>query len=61
MIMKDIIATTFNIEVGNLIDKTNEYQEFVVSLYELIDNYKDILTATRIDNYNDGDSSTKIN
>ena len=59
--MKDIIATTFNIEVGNLIDKTNEYQEFVLSLYELIDNYKDILTATRIDNYNDGDSSTKIN
>lgn len=61
MIMKDIIATTFNIEVGNLIDKTNEYQEFVVSLYELIDNYKDILQATRIDHYNDGDSSTKIN
>lgn len=61
MIMKDIIATTFNIEVGNLIDKTNEYQEFVVSLYELIDNYKYILTATRIDHYNDGDSSTKIN
>lgn len=61
MIMKDIIATTFNIEVGNLIDKTNEYQEFVVSLYELIDNYKDILKATRIDHYNDGDSSTKIN
>lgn len=59
--MKDIIATTFNIEVGNLIDKTNEYQEFVVSLYELIDNYKDILKATRIDHYNDGDSSTKIN
>lgn len=61
MIMKDIIATTFNIEVGNLIDKTNEYQEFVVSLYELIDNYKYILKATRIDHYNDGDSSTKIN
>lgn len=61
MIMKDIIATTFNIEVGNLIDKTNEYNEFVVSLYELIDNYKDILKATRIDHYNDGDSSTKIN
>ena len=61
MIMKDIIATTFNIEVGNLIDKTNEYQEFVVSLYELIYNYKDILKATRIDHYNDGDSSTKIN
>lgn len=61
MIMKDIIATTFNIEVGNLIDKPNEYQEFVLSLYELIDNYKDILTATRIDHYNDGDSSTKIN
>lgn len=61
MIMKDIIATTFNIEVGNLIDKTNEYQEFVVSLYELIDNYKDILKAIRIDHYNDGDSSTKIN
>ena len=61
MIMKDIIATTFNIEVGNLIDKTDEYQEFVVSLYELIDNYKDILKATRIDHYNDGDSSTKIN
>ena len=61
MTMKDIIATTFNIEVGNLIDKTNEYQEFVVSLYELIDNYKDILKATRIDHYNDGDSSTKIN
>ena len=61
MIMKDIIATTFNIEVGNLIDKTNDYQEFVVSLYELIDNYKDILKATRIDHYNDGDSSTKIN
>lgn len=61
MIMKDIIATTFNIEVGNLIDKTNEYQEFVLSLYELIDNYKDILKATRIDHYNDGDSSTKIN
>lgn len=59
--MKDIIATTFNIEVGNLIDKTNEYNEFVVSLYELIDNYKDILKATRIDHYNDGDSSTKIN
>ena len=59
--MKDIIATTFNIEVGNLIDKTNEYQEFVVSLYELIYNYKDILKATRIDHYNDGDSSTKIN
>ena len=59
--MKDIIATTFNIEVGNLIDKTNEYQEFVVSLYELIDNYKDILKATRIDHYNNGDSSTKIN
>ena len=59
--MKDIIATTFNIEVGNLIDKTNEYQEFVLSLYELIDNYKDILPATRIDHYNDGDSSTKIN
>lgn len=59
--MKDIIATTFNIEVGNLIDKTDEYQEFVVSLYELIDNYKDILKATRIDHYNDGDSSTKIN
>ena len=59
--MKDIIATTFNIEVGNLIDKTNEYQEFVVSLYELLDNYKDILKATRIDHYNDGDSSTKIN
>lgn len=59
--MKDIIATTFNIEVGNLIDKTNEYQEFVLSLYELIDNYKDILKATRIDHYNDGDSSTKIN
>lgn len=59
--MKDIIATTFNIEVGNLIDKPNEYQEFVVSLYELIDNYKDILKATRIDHYNDGDSSTKIN
>ena len=61
MTMKDIIATTFNIEVGNLIDKTNEYQEFVLSLYELIDNYKDILKATRIDHYNDGDSSTKIN
>ena len=61
MIMKDIIATTFNIEVGNLIDKTDEYQEFVLSLYELIDNYKDILKATRIDHYNDGDSSTKIN
>ena len=61
MIMKDIIATTFNIEVGNLIDKTDEYQEFVVSLYELIYNYKDILKATRIDHYNDGDSSTKIN
>ena len=61
MIMKDIIATTFNIEVGNLIDKTNEYQEFVLSLYELIDNYKDILKATRTDHYNDGDSSTKIN
>ena len=61
MIMKDIIATTFNIEVGNLIDKTNEYQEFVLSLYELIYNYKDILKATRIDHYNDGDSSTKIN
>lgn len=61
MIMKDIIATTFNIEVGNLIDKTDEYQEFIVSLYELIDNYKDILKATRIDHYNDGDSSTKIN
>lgn len=61
MIMKDIIATTFNIEVGNLIDKTNEYQEFVLSLYELIDNYKDILKAIRIDHYNDGDSSTKIN
>lgn len=59
--MKDIIATTFNIEVGNLIDKTDEYQEFVVSLYELLDNYKDILKATRIDHYNDGDSSTKIN
>ena len=59
--MKDIIATTFNIEVGNLIDKTNEYQEFVLSLYELVDNYKDILEATRIDHYNDGDSSTKIN
>ena len=59
--MKDIIATTFNIEVGNLIDKTDEYQEFVVSLYELIYNYKDILKATRIDHYNDGDSSTKIN
>ena len=59
--MKDIIATTFNIEVGNLIDKTNEYQEFVLSLYELIYNYKDILKATRIDHYNDGDSSTKIN
>ena len=59
--MKDIIATTFNIEVGNLIDKTDEYQEFVLSLYELIDNYKDILKATRIDHYNDGDSSTKIN
>lgn len=59
--MKDIIATTFNIEVGNLIDKTDEYQEFIVSLYELIDNYKDILKATRIDHYNDGDSSTKIN
>lgn len=59
--MKDIIATTFNIEVGNLIDKTNEYQEFIVSLYELIYNYKDILKATRIDHYNDGDSSTKIN
>ena len=61
MIMKDIIATTFNIEVGNLIDKANEYQEFVVSLYELIYNYKDILKSTRIDHYNDGDSSTKIN
>ena len=61
MTMKDIIATTFNIEVGNLIDKTDEYQEFVLSLYELIDNYKDILKATRIDHYNDGDSSTKIN
>lgn len=61
MIMKDIIATTFNIEVGNLIDKPNEYNEFVVSLYELIYNYKDILKATRIDHYNDGDSSTKIN
>ena len=61
MIMKDIIATTFNIEVGNLIDKTDEYQEFIVSLYELIYNYKDILKATRIDHYNDGDSSTKIN
>ena len=36
MIMKDIIATTFNIEVGNLIDKTDEYKEFIVSLYELI-------------------------
>ena len=59
--MKDIIATTFNIEVGNLIDKTDDYQEFVLSLYELIDNYKDILKATRIDHYNDGDSSTKIN
>ena len=59
--MKDIIATTFNIEVGNLIDKTNEYQEFVLSLYELIDNYKDILKATIIDHYNDCDSSTKIN
>lgn len=59
--MKDIIATTFNIEVGNLIDKTDEYQEFIVSLYELIYNYKDILKATRIDHYNDGDSSTKIN
>ena len=60
--MKDIIATTFNIEVGNLIDKTDEYQEFIVSLYELIYNYKDILkAATRIDHYNDGDSSTKIN
>ena len=59
--MKDIIATTFNIEVGNLIDKPNEYQEFVVSLYELIDNYKDILKATRRDHYNDGDSSRKIN
>ena len=61
MIMKDIIATTFNIEVGNLIDKTDEYQEFIVSLHELIDNYKDILKATRIDHYNDGDSSAKIN
>ena len=61
MIMKDIIATTFNIEVGNLIDKTDEYQEFIVSLYELIYNYKDILKARRIDHYNDGDSSTKIN
>ena len=59
--MKDIIAITFNIEVGNLIDKTDEYQEFIVSLYELIYNYKDILKATRIDHYNDGDSSTKIN
>lgn len=56
-----LIKTTVTINIGTTLDDSiYKRQELLIELYELVAKYKDILSATQIDEYSDGNSSHKI-